>query len=50
MLWTVIGALLLFWVLGLVLDIAGGIIHFLLIIAVVVLVIKLVKGRGRNKV
>jgi hypothetical protein len=50
MLWSIIGLLLLFWVLGMVFHVAGGVIHLLLIIAAVVLVIKLVSGRGRNRV
>lgn len=47
MLWTIIGLLLLFWVLGLVFHVAGGLIHLLLIIAAVVLVVKLISGRSR---
>ncbi|MGG5252478.1 lmo0937 family membrane protein [Neobacillus sp. SM06] len=50
MLWTIIGLLLLFWVLGLVFHIAGGLIHLLLVIAIVVFVFKLISGRGRNRV
>jgi uncharacterized membrane protein len=49
MLWTIIGLLLLFWVLGLLFHIAGGIIHLLLIVAVVMLIVKFVSGRNRNK-
>ncbi|XJZ27667.1 lmo0937 family membrane protein [Bacillota bacterium Lsc_1132] len=50
MLWTIIGLLLLFWVLGLVFHIAGGLIHLLLVIAAIVFVFKLISGRGRNRV
>jgi hypothetical protein len=47
MLWTVIVILVVFWLLGFsVFHVAGGFIHLLLVIAVVVLVIKLVTGRG----
>ncbi|WP_191562517.1 lmo0937 family membrane protein [Metabacillus idriensis] len=49
MVWTIIGLLLLFWVLGLIFNVVGGIIHFLLVIAVVVLIYKLVSGRIRKK-
>jgi hypothetical protein len=49
MLWTIIGVLLLFWVLGLIFNVVGGIIHFLLVIAAAVLVYKFVSGRVRNK-
>jgi hypothetical protein len=45
MLWTIIGILLLFWVLGLVFHIAGALIHLLLIIAAVIFVVKLITGR-----
>ncbi|WP_435053573.1 lmo0937 family membrane protein, partial [Priestia megaterium] len=43
MLWTIIGLLFIFWLLGLVFHIGGGIIHILLVIAVIVLIVKLVK-------
>ena len=45
MLWTLIVLLLLFWLLGFAFDVAGGIIHVLLVIALVVLVIQLLQGR-----
>ncbi|MGW9017542.1 lmo0937 family membrane protein [Priestia megaterium] len=43
MLWTIIGLLFIFWLLGLFFHIGGGIIHILLVIAVIVLIVKLVK-------
>jgi uncharacterized protein DUF5670 len=47
MLWTVIVILVVLWLLGFsVFHVAGGFIHLILVIAVVVLVIKLVTGRG----
>ncbi|MBS4203464.1 lmo0937 family membrane protein [Bacillus sp. FJAT-49754] len=49
MIWTIIGLLLLFWILGLVFHIAGGLIHLLLVLAVVVFIIKLVSGTMKNK-
>jgi Family of unknown function (DUF5670) len=45
MLWTIIAILLLLWVVGLAVDIAGGLIHLLLVIAVVVLLFRLLSGR-----
>ena len=45
MLWTVLVILLILWLLGFSLHIAGGLIHILLVIAVVVLVINLISGR-----
>jgi hypothetical protein len=45
MLWTIIAILLLLWVVGLAVDIAGGLIHLLLVVAVVVLLFRLLSGR-----
>jgi hypothetical protein len=45
MLWTVLVVLLILWLLGFSLHIAGGLIHILLVVAVVVLIINLVSGR-----
>jgi hypothetical protein len=45
MLWTLIVLLLLFWVLGFAFDVAGGIIHVLLVIALVVFLFNLFAGR-----
>ena len=46
MLWTIFAVLLVLWLLGFSLHIAGGLIHLLLVVAVVVLVINLVSGRS----
>ncbi len=45
MLWTVFVILLILWILGFSFHIAGGLIHLLLVIAVVVLIIQLITGR-----
>ena len=45
MLWTIFVILLILWLLGFSLHVAGGLIHLLLVIALVVLVINLVSGR-----
>jgi hypothetical protein len=45
MLWTLIVLLLLFWLFGFAFDIAGGIIHVLLVIAVVLFLVNLISGR-----
>lgn len=45
MLWTIFVILLILWLLGFSLHIAGGLIHVLLVVAVVILVINLVSGR-----
>ncbi len=46
MLWTIFVIILVMWLLGFSLHIGGGLIHLLLVIAVVVLVINLVSGRS----
>jgi hypothetical protein len=46
MLWTIFVVLLILWLLGFSLHIAGGLIHLLLVVALVVLVINLVSGRS----
>jgi uncharacterized membrane protein YtjA (UPF0391 family) len=45
MLWTVFVIILILWLLGFSFHIAGGLIHLLLVIAVIVLIINLVTGR-----
>ena len=45
MLWTIFVVILVLWLLGFSLHIAGGLIHILLVVALVVLVINLVSGR-----
>jgi uncharacterized membrane protein YtjA (UPF0391 family) len=45
MLWTLIVLLLVFWVLGFAFEVAGGIIHVLLVIALVLFLVNLVTGR-----
>jgi hypothetical protein len=45
MLWTVFVVLLVLWLLGFSMHVAGGLIHLLLVVALVVLVINLVSGR-----
>ena len=49
MLWTIVVILLVMWLLGFSFHIAGGLIHLLLVVAVVVLIFNLVSGhRVRN--
>jgi len=45
MLWTIFVILLVLWLLGFATHVAGGLIHLLLVVAVVVLVINLLTGR-----
>ncbi len=46
MLWTIVVILLVLWLLGFAVHIGGGLIHILLVIAVVVIIIQLVTGRS----
>ena len=45
MLWTLLVILLILWLLGFSLHVGGGLIHILLVLAVVVLVYNLITGR-----
>jgi Family of unknown function (DUF5670) len=46
MLWTIIVILLLLWVLGLLSSYTlGGFIHFLLLLAIVVVLVRIIQGR-----
>ncbi|HJP94347.1 MAG TPA: lmo0937 family membrane protein [Pyrinomonadaceae bacterium] len=45
MLWTILVILLVLWLIGLLAHIGGGLIHLLLVVAVVILIINLVTGR-----
>jgi hypothetical protein len=45
MLWTLFVILLVLWLLGFSFHVAGGLIHILLVVAVVVLVFNLISGR-----
>jgi hypothetical protein len=47
MLWTIFVVLLILWLLGFSLHVAGGLIHLLLVIALIVLIVNLVSG-GRT--
>jgi hypothetical protein len=48
MLWTIFVVLLVLWLLGFSFHIAGGLIHLLLVIALVVLILNLVTGSRRG--
>lgn len=45
MLWTIFAVLLILWLLGFGFHVGGGLIHLLLVIAVIVLVFNLLSGR-----
>jgi hypothetical protein len=45
MLWTVIIALVALWLLGFAMHVAGSLVHFLLVLAVILAIVSLVTGR-----
>lgn len=45
MLWTIVVILLILWLLGFSLHVGGGLVHILLVVALVVVVINLLSGR-----
>jgi hypothetical protein len=45
MLWTIFVVLLILWLLGFLAHFGGGLIHLVLVIAVVVLIVNLISGR-----
>lgn len=45
MLWTIFVVVLILWLLGFSFHIAGGLIHLLLIVAVIILIFNLISGR-----
>jgi hypothetical protein len=45
MLWIIVVILVVLWLLGLVTNVGGGLIHALLVIALIVLVVNLLRGR-----
>jgi hypothetical protein len=45
MLWTLLSILLALWLIGLLANIGGGLIHLLLVVAAVVLLVQLFTGR-----
>jgi hypothetical protein len=47
MLWTIFVVLLVLWLLGFSLHIGGGLIHILIVLAVIVLIFNLITGSRR---
>ena len=45
MLWTIIAILFVLWLLGFIAHVGGGLIHLLLVIALVVLIFNFITGR-----
>lgn len=45
MLWTILVILIILWLLGFLTHVGGGLIHLILVVALIILVIQLVTGR-----
>lgn len=45
MLWTLLGVLIVLWLLGFITNVGGNLIHLLLVVALVVLVAQFLTGR-----
>jgi len=45
MLWTILVVLVILWLVGLLAHIGGGLIHLVLVVALIVLILQLVTGR-----
>jgi hypothetical protein len=45
MLWTIFVILVVLWLLGFTIHVGGGLIHLLLVIALIVLIVQLIQGR-----
>lgn len=46
-LWIVLVVIVVLWLIGFVAEIGGGLIHLLLVVALIILIINLVTGRTR---
>ena len=47
MLWTIVVILVVLWLVGLLTEIGGGLVHILLVIALIVIVVQVLQGRRR---
>jgi len=45
MLWTIVVILLILWLLGFSFHVGGGLVHLLIVIAVIVVIVNLLSGR-----
>ena len=43
--WTIVLILIILWILGFTIHIGGGLIHLLLVIALIVAIVRLIQGR-----
>jgi hypothetical protein len=47
MLFAIVAILLILWLIGAITNVAGGLIHLILVVAVIVLVVQFLNGRRR---
>ena len=47
MLWTIVVILVVLWLLGFLTNVGGGLVHILLVLALIVIVVNVVQGRRR---
>ncbi len=45
-LWGIISLLVLFWIIGFAVHIGGGLIHILIVVAIILVIFNLLSGRG----
>ncbi|HSD85520.1 MAG TPA: lmo0937 family membrane protein [Anaerolineae bacterium] len=45
MIWTIVVILIVLWLLGLAANVAGGVIHLLLVLALIVIAVNFIQGR-----
>ena len=45
MLWTIVVILIVLWLLGLAANVAGGLIHVLLVLALIIIALNFIRGR-----
>lgn len=48
MLWTIVVVLIVLWLLGLIGSIGGGLVHILLVLALIIIAFNLLSGRRRT--
>lgn len=45
MIWTIVVILIVLWLLGLAANVAGGVIHLLLVLALIIIALNFIQGR-----
>ncbi len=50
LLWVVVVVLVILWILGVSVNVGGGLIHLLIVLALIALIYNLFVGRGRSNI